>query len=76
MAVVPRGLSLALFARLALHPTAAGRAYAAYGGVYVAVALADMAIIALQQVARRQRSRHPAQDCRAAFANPFSINST
>jgi small multidrug resistance family-3 protein len=39
--LVPAALSLALFAwLLTLHPTAAGRVYAAYGGVYVAVALA------------------------------------
>lgn len=38
--LVPGGLSLALFAwMLSLHPTAAGRTYAAYGGVYVAVAV-------------------------------------
>lgn len=38
--LVPAGLSLALFAwLLTLHPTAAGRAYAAYGGVYISVAL-------------------------------------
>lgn len=38
--LVPAALSLALFAwLLLLHPTAAGRVYAAYGGVYVAVAL-------------------------------------
>lgn len=38
--LVPGGLSLALFAwLLSLHPTAAGRVYAAYGGVYVAVAI-------------------------------------
>lgn len=36
----PAAISLALFAwLLTLHPTAAGRVYAAYGGVYVAVAL-------------------------------------
>ena len=36
----PAAASLALFAfLLTLHPTAAGRAYAAYGGVYVSVAL-------------------------------------
>ncbi len=36
----PAGLSLAAFAwLLTLHPTAAGRTYAAYGGVYVATAL-------------------------------------
>jgi len=36
----PAAGSLAAFAwLLTLHPTAAGRTYAAYGGVYVAVAL-------------------------------------
>ena len=39
--LVPAAASLALFAwLLTLHPQAAGRVYAAYGGVYVAVALA------------------------------------
>ena len=39
--LVPAALSLALFAwLLTLHPTAAGRTYAAYGGVYVVVAIA------------------------------------
>lgn len=38
--LVPAACSLALFAwLLTLHPTAAGRVYAAYGGVYVSVAL-------------------------------------
>ncbi|MCC6075265.1 YnfA family protein [Pseudomonas sp. GCM10022188] len=38
--LVPGALSLALFAwLLSLHPTAAGRVYAAYGGVYIAVAM-------------------------------------
>jgi small multidrug resistance family-3 protein len=38
--LVPATASLLLFAwLLTLHPTAAGRAYAAYGGVYVAVAV-------------------------------------
>lgn len=38
--IVPGALSLALFAwLLSLHPTAAGRTYAAYGGVYVASAV-------------------------------------
>ncbi len=38
--LVPAGISLALFAwLLTLHPTAAGRVYAAYGGVYVTMAL-------------------------------------
>lgn len=39
--LIPAALSLAVFAwLLSLHPTAAGRVYAAYGGVYVSVALA------------------------------------
>lgn len=38
--LAPAGLTLALFAwLLTLHPTAAGRTYAAYGGVYVATAV-------------------------------------
>lgn len=38
--LLPAGISLALFAwLLTLHPQAAGRTYAAYGGVYVATAL-------------------------------------
>lgn len=38
--LVPTSLSLALFAwLLSLHPAAAGRVYAAYGGVYVFVAI-------------------------------------
>lgn len=38
--LLPAALSLALFAYLlSLHPTAAGRVYAAYGGVYIVVAL-------------------------------------
>src|ERR1700704_2901046 len=38
--LVPAALSLAAFVwLLTLHPFAAGRTYAAYGGVYIAVAL-------------------------------------
>lgn len=38
--LLPAALSLALFAwLLTLHPSAAGRTYAAYGGMYIAVAL-------------------------------------
>lgn len=38
--LAPAALSLAVFAYLlTLHPTGAGRTYAAYGGVYVAVAV-------------------------------------
>jgi small multidrug resistance family-3 protein len=39
--LLPAAASLALFAwLLTLHPFAAGRTYAAYGGIYIAVALA------------------------------------
>ena len=38
--LIPAAASLALFAwLLTLHPTAAGRTYAAYGGVYIFVAV-------------------------------------
>jgi small multidrug resistance family-3 protein len=38
--LLPAAASLALFVwLLSLHPTAAGRVYAAYGGVYVAMAI-------------------------------------
>lgn len=38
--LLPAAIALALFAwLLTLHPTAAGRTYAAYGGMYIAVAL-------------------------------------
>ena len=38
--LVPAAAALALFAGLlSLHPTAAGRVYAAYGGVYIGVAI-------------------------------------
>jgi small multidrug resistance family-3 protein len=38
--ILPAAASLALFTwLLTLHPTASGRVYAAYGGVYVAVSL-------------------------------------
>lgn len=38
--LLPAALSLSLFVwLLTLHPTASGRIYAAYGGVYVATAL-------------------------------------
>lgn len=37
---IPALVSLALFAwLLTLHPTAAGRVYAAYGGVYIGIAI-------------------------------------
>ena len=38
--LIPAAASLALFAwLLTLHPSAAGRTYAAYGGMYIAIAL-------------------------------------
>ena len=38
--LLPAALSLVLFVwLLTLHPTAAGRVYAAYGGVYIGVAV-------------------------------------
>ena len=38
--LIPAAVSLAVFVwLLTLHPTAAGRVYAAYGGVYVATAM-------------------------------------
>lgn len=38
--LIPAAVSLAIFAwLLTLHPAAAGRVYAAYGGVYISVAL-------------------------------------
>jgi len=44
--LAPAAISLALFVwLLALHPADAGRVYAAYGGVYVATALAWLWLI-------------------------------
>ena len=44
--LLPAALSLALFAwLLTLHPTAAGRVYAAYGAVYVSVALLWLRVV-------------------------------
>jgi len=44
--LVPSAASLATFAwLLTLHPTAAGRTYAAYGGVYVSVAIVWLWIV-------------------------------
>lgn len=44
--LVPAALSLAAFAwLLTLHPTAAGRTYAAYGGMYIAVALVWLRVL-------------------------------
>jgi small multidrug resistance family-3 protein len=48
--LAPAALSLAAFAwLLSLHPTAAGRTYAAYGGVYVTVALGWMWLVESQR---------------------------
>jgi len=44
--LLPACVSLALFAwLLTLHPSAAGRTYAAYGGMYIAVALAWLRLV-------------------------------
>lgn len=50
MLLLPAAVSLAAFAwLLSLHPTATGRTYAAYGGVYVAAAVAWLWIVDQQQ---------------------------
>ena len=44
--LLPGAASLALFAwLLSLHPTAAGRVYAAYGGVYIGVAIVWLMLV-------------------------------
>ena len=44
--LIPAAASLALFAwLLTLHPTASGRVYAAYGGVYIATALVWLRVV-------------------------------
>lgn len=44
--LLPAAISLGLFVwLLTLHPTAAGRTYAAYGGMYVVVALLWLRIV-------------------------------
>jgi small multidrug resistance family-3 protein len=44
--LIPAALALALFAwLLTLHPAAAGRVYAAYGAVYVSVALVWLQVV-------------------------------
>jgi small multidrug resistance family-3 protein len=44
--LVPAAFSLAAFAwLLTLHPTAAGRTYAAYGGVYIATAILWLRVV-------------------------------
>jgi small multidrug resistance family-3 protein len=44
--LLPAALSLALFAwLLTLHPSAAGRTYAAYGGMYIAIALVWLRVV-------------------------------
>ena len=44
--LLPAAASLALFAwLLTLHPSAAGRTYAAYGGMYIAVALGWLRLV-------------------------------
>lgn len=44
--LLPAALSLGLFAwLLTFHPSAAGRTYAAYGGMYIVIALAWLRIV-------------------------------
>ncbi|MFJ1302947.1 YnfA family protein [Pseudomonadota bacterium AL_CKDN230030165-1A_HGKHYDSX7] len=44
--LVPAALALALFAwLLTLHPAAAGRTYAAYGGMYIVIALIWLRVV-------------------------------
>lgn len=44
--LLPAAASLALFAwLLSLHPSAAGRVYAAYGGVYILVAIVWLMLV-------------------------------
>lgn len=44
--LLPAAAGLALFAwLLTLHPTAAGRVYAAYGGVYIGVAVVWLTLV-------------------------------
>jgi small multidrug resistance family-3 protein len=51
--LVPAALSLAFFTwLLTFHPTAAGRTYAAYGGVYVSVAIGWLWIVEGVQLQR------------------------
>lgn len=48
--LLPAAVSLALFAwLLTLHPTGAGRTYAAYGGVYVSMAVLWLWLVEHQQ---------------------------
>src|SRR5437899_436957 len=50
---IPAALSLAAFAwLLTLHPTGAARTYAAYGGVYIAVALSWLWVVEGQRPTR------------------------
>jgi small multidrug resistance family-3 protein len=51
--LVPAGVCLAVFAYLlTLHPSGAARTYAAYGGVYVAVALVWLRVVEHEQPTR------------------------
>ena len=51
--LLPAAASLALFAwLLTLHPTAAGRTYAAYGGAYICVALLWLRLVDGVQLTR------------------------
>jgi small multidrug resistance family-3 protein len=52
--ILPASLSLAVFTwLLTLHPTGAARTYAAYGGVYISVALFWLWMVEQQRPTRR-----------------------
>jgi small multidrug resistance family-3 protein len=52
--LVPTTISLAVFSwLLTLHPTAAGRTYAAYGGVYISVAIVWLWLVEKQMPTTR-----------------------
>ena len=51
--LIPSAMSLAIFAwLLTLHPGAAARTYAAYGGVYISVALLWLCFVENQRLTR------------------------
>jgi small multidrug resistance family-3 protein len=59
--LIPGALSLALFAwLLTLHASAAGRVYAAYGGVYISVAIVWLWVVERIRPTAARRLRLPA----------------
>src|SRR5574341_1769061 len=67
--LVPAAASLATFAwLLSLHPTAAGRVYAAYGGVYVVTALLWLWAVDGVRPDRRSEERRVGKECRSRWS--------